>query len=92
MKKVIEFYPVDEYVIRYAYIQITLRDPVGAIDTVSKYFSGKMNNVDVRALLGTAYFVKGDNVQALIHLKRAQELGNKAIEIDQMIEAINRNK
>ena len=92
LKKVIEFYPVDEYVIRYAYIQITLRDPVGAIDTVSKYFSGKMNNVDVRALLGTAYFVKGDNVQALIHLKRAQELGNKAIEIDQMIEAINRNK
>ena len=92
LKKIIEFYPVDEYVIRYAYIQITLRDPVGAIDTVSKYFSGKMNNVDVRALLGTAYFVKGDNVQALIHLKRAQELGNKAIEIDQMIEAINRNK
>jgi len=92
LKKVIEFYPVDEYVIRYAYIQITLRDPVGAIDTVSKYFSGKMNNVDVRALLGTAYFVKGDNVQALIHLKRAQELGNKAIEIGQMIEAINRNK
>ena len=92
LKKVIEFYPIDEYVIRYAYIQITLRDPIGAIDTVIKYFSGNVDNPDVGALLGTAYFIRGDYAQALVHLKRAQELGNKAMEIRQMIEAINRDR
>ena len=91
-KKVIDFYPVTEYVVRYAYTQIALNDPDGAIGTVNKYFSNNLDGPDVRALVGTAYFVKHDYGQALIHLKRAQELGNKAVEVGQMIRIINESR
>lgn len=85
LKKVIEFYPIDEYVIRYAYIQITLRNPDGAIDTINKYFGDNLDNPDLNAPFGTAYFVKGDYRQALPYLRKAWELGNKTAEIQQMI-------
>lgn len=84
-KKVIDFYPVTEYVIRYAYIQIATHDPDGAIDTISKYLSNDLNHPDLSALTGTAYFVKGDYKQALFFLRKARELGNKASEIEEMI-------
>ncbi len=84
-KKVIDFYPIDEYVIRYAYIQITLRDPSGAIDTINKYLDDGLDNPDLNAPLGTAYFVKGDYKMALFFLKKAIELGNTASEVKEMI-------
>ena len=91
-KKVIDFYPIDEYVIRYAYIQITLGDPGGAINTINKYLGNNLNNPDSSTSLGTAYFVKGDYKQALFLLKRAKELGNKAPEIDEMINLAEQNE
>jgi|SRR3989344_2586558 len=91
-KKVIDFYPIDEYVIRYAYIQITLGDPGGAINTINKYLGNNLNNPDSSTSLGTAYFVKGDYKQALFFLKRAKELGNKAPEIDEMINLAEQNE
>jgi len=85
-KKVIDFYPVDEYVIRYVYIQITLHDPDGAIDAINKYLGDDLDNPDLNAPLGTAYFVKGDYKQATLFLKQAQNLGHTAPEIGEMIQ------
>lgn len=87
-KKVIDFYPVTEYVIRYAYIQIALNDPEEAIATVNQYFRDVLKDPDLSALVGTAYFVKRDYQQAVVFLKRAVELGNTAPEIKQMLELI----
>ena len=85
-KKVIDFYPVDEYVIRYVYIQITLHDPDGAIDAINKYLGDDLDNPDLNAPLGTAYFVKGDYKQTVFFLKKAQDSGNTAPEIEEMIQ------
>lgn len=84
--KVIDFYATTEYVMRYAYIQIALNKPDKALDVIDKYFGTNLSNPDISALTGTAYFVKKDYKQALIYLKKAQGLGNKAPEIVQMIE------
>lgn len=90
--KVIDFYATTEYVMRYSYIQIALNKPDKALDAINKYFGSNLNHPDLSALVGTAYFVKGDYKQALDHLKRAQELGNKAEEIGQMIRIINKKR
>lgn len=84
--KVIDFYATTEYVTRYAYIQIALNKPDKALNVIDKYFGSDLGNPDISALTGTAYFVKKDYGQALVYLKKARELGNKAPEIIQMIE------
>jgi len=90
-KKVIEFYPVTEYVVRYAYTQIALNNPDEAIGAVGYYLGDDLNHPDISALAGTAYFVKGDYKQALLYLKRSVELGNTAPEIKEMLQISERN-
>src|SRR3989344_3993066 len=85
-KQVIDFYPVTEYVIRYAYTQIALNNPDEAISAVEYYLGDDLNHPDISALAGTAYFVKGDYKQALFYLKLAPELGNMAKEIEEMMQ------
>lgn len=85
-KKVIDFYPVTEYVVRYAYAQIAINNPDEALNAIGKYLSDDLTHPDISALAGTAYFVKGDYKQALFFLELAQKLGNKAPEVDQMLE------
>ena len=84
--KVIDFYATTEYVMRYSYIQIAMNKPDKALDVINKYFSSNLSHPDISVVVGTAYFVKKDYEQALIYLKNARELGNKAPEIAQMIE------
>ena len=84
-KKVIDFYPVTEYVVRYAYIQIALNNPEEAISAVGYYLGDDLDHPDISALAGTAYFVKRDYKMALFFLKRAVELGNTAPEVKEMI-------
>ena len=91
-KKVIEFYPVTEYVIRYAYTQIALNNPEEAISAVDYYLGDDLNHPDISALAGTAYFVKGDYKMALFFLKRAVELGNTTPEIKEMIQISEEKK
>ena len=83
---VINFYSTVEYAVRYSYIQIALNKPDNALDIISKHLSSSPDRHDINAVVGTAYFVKKDYGQALIYLKKARELGNKASEITQMIE------
>ena len=83
--KVIDFYATAKYVMSYSYIQIALNKPDKALDVINKYFGSNLNHPDLSALVGTAYFVKRDYMQALVYLKKARELGNKAPEILQMI-------
>lgn len=83
--KVIEFYPVPEYVVRYAYAQIAIGNPDEAIRALNKYAGGSLNHPDLSAAMGTAYFVKKDYEQALLFLKNARKLGNNLPEIDEMI-------
>src|SRR3989344_5587618 len=83
--KVIEFNPVSEYVIRYAYIQITLNKPDIAIETVNRYYAGRIITADLNAVMGTAYFVKKDYQRAIGYLKEAKRLGKSNQEIDGMI-------
>lgn len=83
--KVIEFYPVAEYVIRYAYAQIAINNPDEAIKVLNRYAGGNLKHPDFSAAIGTAYFVKGDYGQALIYLKNARELGSKTAEVEEMI-------
>jgi len=91
-KKVIDFYPVTEYVIRYSYIQIALKNPDEAIDLVNYYFGDILTQEpNLSALIGTAYFVKGDYQQAAVFLRRSIELGNTAPEIKQMLELTNKS-
>ncbi|TSC74858.1 MAG: hypothetical protein G01um101444_149 [Parcubacteria group bacterium Gr01-1014_44] len=91
-KKVIDFYPVTEYVIRYAYIQIALKNPDEAIGLINYYFEDILRQEpDLSALVGTAYFVKGDYKQAAVFLRRALELGNTAPEVKQMLELAEKN-
>ncbi|MBI2674265.1 MAG: tetratricopeptide repeat protein [Candidatus Yanofskybacteria bacterium] len=85
-KKVIEFYPVIEYVVRYAYTQIALNNPDEAISAVGYYLGDDLNHPDISALAGTAYFVKGDYKMALFFLKKAVEFGNTVPEIKEMIQ------
>ena len=89
--KVIDFYATTEYAMRYAYIQIALNKPDKALDVINKYFSSNLNNPDLSALAGTAYFVKKDYEQALIYLKKARALGNEAPEIEEMINIAEEN-
>ena len=90
-KKVIEFYPVTEYVVRYAYTQIALNNPEEAINAVSYYLGDDLNHPDISALAGTAYFTKGDYKTALFYLKRAMELGNTVPEVQKMIQISEEN-
>ena len=83
--KVINFYATTEQVLRYAYIQITIGKPDEALAIIDKYFGSKPLGVDAVTVVGTAYFVKRDYEKALIFLKKARELGNKAPEIEEMI-------
>ena len=83
--KVIEFYPVAEYVIRYAYAQIAINNPNEAIRVLNKYAGGNLKHPDFSVAIGTAYFVKGDYKQALIYFKNARELGNSTAEVGEMI-------
>jgi len=84
--KVINFYPVPEYVIRYCYIQIALNQPDEALNTMSKYFGDNLNHPDLSAVVGTAYFVKQDYNNALVYLNNAKKLGNRSKEVQQMID------
>ncbi len=84
-KKVIEFFPVAEYLIRYAYAEIALNQPDEALRVLQKYAGGNFKHPDFSAAVGTAYFVKGDYRQALVYLKNARELGNRVAEVEQMI-------
>ena len=84
--KVIEFYPVPEYLLRYAYAEVAINHPEEAIRVLQKYAGGSLKHPDFSAAIGTAYFVKGDYKQALTYLKNARELGNKAPELGQMIQ------
>jgi predicted negative regulator of RcsB-dependent stress response len=90
-KKVIDFYPVTEYVVRYAYIQIALNNTEEAISAVGYYLGDDLDHPDISALAGTAYFVKGDYKMALFFLKRAVELGNTTPEIKEMIKISEEN-
>lgn len=84
--KVIESYPVDEYVIRYAYIQITLNKPDIALETIGKYYGDRvMNSGELSAIAGTAYFVKKDYQKALDYLSIAKAQGKDDPEIESMI-------
>ena len=82
--KVIDFYSTAEYIIRYSYIQIALNRPDKALDMINKYFV-TIDNPEISALTGTAYFVKGDYKLALPYLKMALEQGNKSLEIMRMV-------
>ncbi|OHB17379.1 MAG: hypothetical protein A2749_02000 [Parcubacteria group bacterium RIFCSPHIGHO2_01_FULL_45_26] len=84
-KKVIEFFPVAEYLIRYAYAEIALNQPDEALRVLQKYAGGNLQHPDFSAVVGTAYFVKGDYRQALVYLKNSRELGNKVAEVGEMI-------
>lgn len=84
--KVINFYATKEYILRYAYIQITIDNPDEALEIIDKYFGLKPLDVDTTAAVGTAYFVKGNYEKALLFLKKSRELGNKASEIEKMIQ------
>ena len=90
-KKVIDFYPVTEYVIRYAYSQVALNNPQEAIEIINKYLSNNLNHPDVSALTGTAYFVQGNYQQALFYLETSAKLGNKNPEIKEMIQISKEN-
>jgi tetratricopeptide (TPR) repeat protein len=90
-KKVRDFYPVTEYVVRYAYIQIALNNTEEAISAVGYYLGDDLDHPDISALAGTAYFVKGDYKMALFFLKRAVELGNTTPEIKEMIKISEEN-
>lgn len=83
--KVIEFYPVAEYVIRYAYTQIAINNPDEAIRVLNRYAGGNLKHPDFSVAIGTAYFVKGDYREVLLYLKNARELGNKTAEVEEMI-------
>ena len=83
--RVIEFNPVSEYVIRYAYIQITLNKPDVAIETVSRYYASRLVTADLNAVMGTAYFVKKDYQRSISYLEEAKRLGKSNQEIDAMI-------
>ena len=83
--RVIEFYPVAEHVIRYAYAQIAINNPDKAIMVLNKYAGGNLKHPDFSVAIGTAYFVKGDYKQALIYFKNARELGNSTAEVVEMI-------
>ncbi|MBI3273711.1 MAG: hypothetical protein HYZ69_01065, partial [Candidatus Colwellbacteria bacterium] len=89
--KVIEFYPVPEYVVRYAYTQIAINNPDEAIRALNKYAGGSLNHPDLSAAMGTAYFVKGDYDQALTFLTNARKLGNNLPEIQEMIKISREN-
>ena len=89
---VINFYSTSEYIIRYSYIQIALNKPDKALDMINKYFGNNLDDLEISALVGTAYFVKHDYEQALVYLKKSQELGNRAVEVGQMIGIINEKK
>ena len=82
---VVEFNPVSEYVIRYAYIQITMNKPDIAIETVNRYYAGRITTADLNAVMGTAYFVKKDYQRSIGYLKEAKRLGKTNQEIDGMI-------
>ncbi len=85
--KVVEFNPVDDYLARYAYIQITLNRPDVAIEIINKYHSnGVINNRDLNAALGTAYFIKKDYLKAIDYLGTAKKKGKTGTQIDQMID------
>ena len=90
-KKVIEFYPVTEYVVRYAYTQIALNNPEEAISAVDYYLGDDLDHPDISALAGTAYFVKGDYKMALFFLERAVKLGNTTSEIKEMLRISEEN-
>lgn len=84
--KVINFYATEEHILKYAYIQITIDNPDEALRIIDKYFGSKPLNANTTAVAGTAYFVKGNYRQALLFLRKSKELGNKASEIENMIE------
>jgi len=84
--KVVDFYATTEFVMRYSYTQIALNKPDKALEVVNKYFGSDLNNPDLSALVGTAYFVKGDYKMALFFLEKALEMGNNALEIKKMIQ------
>ena len=83
--KVINFYPTPEYIIRYAYTQITIRNSNGALDIMEKYFGSNLNHPDYSAVVGTAYFVGGNYEEAFVYLQNARQLGSNSLEIDEMI-------
>ncbi len=83
--KVIEFYPVAEYVIRYAYAQIAINNPDEAIRVLNRYAGGNLKHPDFSVAIGTAYFVKGNYGDVIVYLKNARELGNKTAEVEEMI-------
>jgi protein O-mannosyl-transferase len=83
--KVINFYPVPEYVIRYAYVQIALNEPEAALGTIDRYYGQNLNTADLSVVVGTAHFVKESYDQALLYLNNAVSLGNNAPEITEMI-------
>ena len=89
--KVINFYATAEYIIKYSYVQIALNKPDKALEMMSKYFGSSLDNPDISAVVGTAYFVKKEYKQALIYLKNAQTFGNKAPEIGEMIKIAESN-
>ena len=88
--KVIDFYAKAEYVIRYAYIEISINNPNTAIEVIDKHFGLGTDNPDALSVIGTAYFVKGDYQQAVYYLKKAQELGNNIPDIADMIRRAER--
>ena len=83
--KVVEFEPLDEYVIRYAYIQITIGKPDVALGVVKKYYGTRIKDPMLGALLGTAYFIKQDYGQALPYLEMAKSGGVNNPDLDRMI-------
>lgn len=83
--KVIEFSPVAEYVIRYAYVQVAINNPDEAIRVLNRYAGGNLKHPDFSVAIGTAYFVKGDYEKTFAYLKNARELGNKTAEVEEMI-------
>lgn len=84
-KRVIDFYPLPEYVIRYAYIQISLNQPDTALEIMGKYYGANLSHPDLSVVVGTAYFVKREYDQALAYLLNAQKLGNNSQQVQQMI-------
>ncbi len=89
--KVIKFFPVAEYLVRYAYTQIAINNPDEAINVLNKYAGGNLKHPDFSVAMGTAYFVKKDYSQALFYLENAQKHGNKLEEVENMI-VISRSK
>ncbi len=84
-KRVIDFYPLAEYVIRYAYIQITLNQPDLALETITRYYGDRLHDKELAAVVGTAYFLKAEYARALEHLRIARQLGKTNPEIETMI-------